>query len=118
MKKYPTLQLLGMVVVLALAPTRALIAQSGDEQEIKRVYKQLIDADCSALLAWTTQMAFSANENENGCGEHERAACSNLQGRKNYGRSHSRPENKAVGAGNGPIAALGFHGVSRAVGPR
>jgi hypothetical protein len=41
-----------------------------------------------------------------------------LQGRKNYGRSHSRPENKAVGAGNGPIAALGFHGVSRAVGPR
>jgi len=39
MKKYPTLQLLGMVVVLALAPTRALIAQSDDEHEIKRVYK-------------------------------------------------------------------------------
>ncbi len=40
-----------MVVVLALAPTRALIAQSGDEQEIKRVYKQLIDAEDKHDLA-------------------------------------------------------------------
>jgi hypothetical protein len=40
-----------MVVVLALAATRALIAQSGDEQEIRRVYKQLIDAEDKHDLA-------------------------------------------------------------------
>jgi hypothetical protein len=51
MKKYPVLRLLRKVVVLSLAPTRALIVRSGDEQEIKRVFKQLIDAEEKAAQA-------------------------------------------------------------------
>ena len=102
-----------MVVVLALAPTRALIAQSGDEQEIKRVYKQLIDADCSALLAWTTQMAFSANENENGCGEHERAACTIYRVERTMAAVTADLKTKQLVPGMGPLlhsAFMGFRG--------
>jgi hypothetical protein len=33
---------------------------------------------------------------------------SGTQSRKNYGRNHSRPENKGVGAGNGPLLHSAF----------
>jgi len=40
------------------------------------------------------------------------------QARKNYVRDQSRSENKGLGAGERAIAALGFHEVSRAEGPK
>ncbi len=51
---------------------KALIARSGDEQEIKRVHKQLIDAedkhDLAAVRALVWDFSFRALRRESSCG--------------------------------------------------